>query len=87
MIANRHAAIHGDVSPVPQKHRFMFRPSDAIGLAGMAAFLCGAWIMLVGRHPPPLWITWTVGPTLCYLGGATTAIWLLWRLFGGRPWD
>ena len=69
---------------VPPRTERRIRRSDAVGAAGLVMLLCGAWFIFTGRFPPPLWITWFVGPTLWYVGGATTVIWLLWRLFGAR---
>jgi len=85
MISSRRTPLQvGVPPPLPQKNRMMLRRSDAIGLAGITMLLCGACFIFAIQYPPPRWITWIVGPTLWYVGGATTAIWLLWRLFGER---
>ncbi len=66
------------------KHHLTLRRSDAIGISGLLMLLFGIWFFLLGHYLSPLWLSWIVAPTLWYFGGATTVIWVLWRVFGAR---
>ncbi|MGZ4814683.1 MAG: hypothetical protein ACXVZV_04710 [Terriglobales bacterium] len=82
MISVRHPRLQLDATPPTQKNSLTLRGFDVIGVAGLAMLLCGAWFIFVARYPPPVWIVWMVGPTLWYIGGTITVIWLVWRLSG-----
>ncbi len=84
MISSRQSSVQVGIPPLAQKTQRHFRRSDAVGAAALLMLICGAWIIFGDRYPPPLWITWLVGPTLWYVGGVTTVIWVLWRVFGPR---
>ena len=84
MISSRQSSVKVGIPPLTQRTQARFRRSDAVGAAGLVMLLCGAWFIFAGQYPPPLWIRWLVGPTLWYVGGATTVIWVLWRIFGPR---
>ena len=86
MITGNHSPLQVDVPPLQQKNRLVIRASDVVGLAGVTMLLFGAWLIFARRYPPPLWITWIVGPTLWYVGFATTVVWLLWRAFRLKPY-
>ncbi len=80
----RQTLIQVGVPPLTQRAEARIRLSDAVGAAGLVMLLCGAWFIFRGQSSPPLWLTWIIGPMLWYVGGATTVIWLLCRVFGER---
>ena len=84
MISSRQAPVQLGLPCLSSKRATSIKRPDALGIAGVVMLFCGAWFVLSGRYPPPLWITWMIGPLLWYLGVATTIIWLLWRVFGTR---
>ena len=81
MITSRHTLGQAGAPPLPPTGRLTLRRPDFIGLVGLAMLLVGAWFIFTRHYPPPLWVTWIIGPTLWYLGVATTIVWLSWRLF------
>jgi hypothetical protein len=85
MISSRHTLAHAGTPTIRQTGRRIFERTDIFGLAGLAMMLLGGWFIYTGQYVPPLWVTWIVGPTLWYLGVATTIVWLCWRLFRSRP--
>ncbi len=60
------------------------RKFDALGMAGVAMLLIGAITFMGQDSFVPLWIAWTVGPLLWYLGFAVAIVWGFYRFFG-RP--
>jgi hypothetical protein len=85
MIFSRHTLAHAGAPPFRHGEGRILAKSDAIGLAGLAMLLIGAWFIYSGQYTPPLWVTWIIGPTLWYLGVATIIVWLCWRLFRAKP--
>ena len=58
------------------------RKFDALGMAGVVMLLSGAVIFMGQDSFVPLWIAWTVGPLLWYLGFAIAIVWGFCRFFG-----
>ena len=85
MTSSRHTLAHAGGPPFLQTGGRIFANPNAIGLAGIAMLLIGAWFIYSGQYTPPLWVTWIIGPTLWYMGVAITVVWLCWRLFGTKP--
>jgi len=81
MIGSRPTPLQGHVSSFPQKSKPTLRRSDVLGFVGPVLLLVGAFFVFATTYPPPLWITWIIGPILWYVGAGTTVVWLLWRLF------
>ncbi len=85
MIFSRHALAHAGIPHIRHNGTRIFATPDALGLAGLAMLLIGAWLIYTGQYTSPLWVTWIVGPTLWYLGVASMIVWLCWRLFRAKP--
>ncbi len=58
------------------------RKFDALGMAGVVMLLTGAVIFMGQDSFVPLWLAWTVGPLLWYLGFAIAIVWGFCRFFG-----
>lgn len=58
------------------------RKFDTLGMAGVVMLLTGAVIFMGQDAYVPLWIAWTVGPLLWYLGFAIAIVWGFYRFFG-----
>jgi hypothetical protein len=58
------------------------RRFDALGMAGVVMLLTGAVTFMGQSSFVPLWIAWTVGPLLWYLGFAVAIVWGFCRFFG-----
>ena len=57
------------------------RRMDMLGMTGVLMLLAGAVTFMGQQTFVPLWIAWTVGPLLWYLGFAVTVVWGLYRAF------
>ena len=57
------------------------RRMDMLGMTGVLMLLAGAVTFMGQQSFVPLWIAWTVGPLLWYLGFAVTVVWGLYRAF------
>ena len=58
------------------------RRMDLLGMTGVLMLLAGAVTFMGQESFVPLWIAWTVGPLLWYLGFAVTVVWGFYRAFG-----
>ena len=57
------------------------RKFDALGMAGTVMLLAGAITFMGQGSFVPLWVAWTVGPFLWYLGFAMAIVWGFCRFF------
>jgi hypothetical protein len=57
------------------------RKFDALGMAGTVMLLTGAITFMGQGSFVPLWVAWTVGPLLWYLGFAISIVWAFCRFF------
>ncbi len=57
------------------------RKFDAVGMAGTVLLLTGAITFMGQGSLVPLWVAWTVGPLLWYLGFAMAVVWGFCRFF------
>ena len=57
------------------------RKIDMMGMTSVLMLLGGAVTFMGQDSFVPLWVAWTVGPLLWYLGFAVTAVWGLYRAF------
>ena len=57
------------------------RKVDTLGMAGVVMLLTGAVTFMGQGSLVPLWVAWTVGPLLWYLGFAVAIVWGFCRFF------
>lgn len=84
MTFGRHTLAHAGAPTIRQTANRIFERPDIFGLVGVGMILVGAWFIYTGQYVPPLWVTWIIGPTLWYVGIATTIGWICWRAFRNR---